>query len=377
MDAQLEVSTGQSAFLDRCGWVKLEGMSLPSELPIVQAPMAGGTSTPALTAAVADAGGYGFVAAGYLTAEGLREAIATTRTLTGAPFGVNLFVPSVPGDPAEVAVYAAALQPEAERLGVALGEPRWEDDAYEAKLDVVESTHVHLASFTFGCPTPEIVDQLHRADVQVAVTVTSVLEAELAGDAGADLLTVQGTEAGGHQGSFADLHPNHRPLLSLLAQVREMTGMPVIGAGGVMTGRDAATVLGAGAIAVQLGTALLCTPEAGTSAPYRQALLDGHYPETILTRAYSGRFARGLANRFALDHDGHAPQAYPEVHHLTRPLRAAATQAGDASVPNLWAGTGWRRLTAEPAATIVRRIAEEAKSADGSAPRWQQRKIHW
>jgi nitronate monooxygenase len=326
--------------------------------------MAGGPSTPALTAAVADAGGYGFVAAGYLSADGLNEAIATTRTMSDAPFGVNLFVPSAPGDSAEVAAYAAALQSEAERLGIALGEPRWEDDAYDAKLDVVESAHVHLVSFTFGCPTLETVDRLHRADIQVAVTVTSVLEAQLAADADTDLLVVQGTEAGGHQGSFAVLAANHSPLLSLLAEIRETTEVPIIGTGGVMTGRDAAAALGAGAIAVQLGTALLCTPEAGTSAPYRQALLDARYPDTILTRAYSGRLARGLANRFALEHDGQAPQAYPEVHHLTRPLRAAATQAGDASLPNLWAGTGWRQLTAEPAATIVHRIAADARRAD-------------
>jgi nitronate monooxygenase len=120
-------------------------------------------------------------------------------------------------------------------------------------------------------------------------------------------------------------------------------------------------VLGAGAIAIQLGTALVCTPEAGTSAVYRQALLGARYPDTILTRAYTGRFARGLANRFALEHDGQAPQAYPEVHHLTRPLRAVATGAGDANVPNLWAGTGWRQLSAQPAATIIRRIAADAR----------------
>ncbi len=339
-------------------------MSLPSGLPIVQAPMAGGPSTPALTAAVTDAGGYGFVAGGYLSAEGLREAIAATRRLTGAPFGVNLFVPSEPGDPGDVAAYAVLLQPEAARLSVALGEPRWDDDAYDAKLDVVESARVHLVSFTFGCPISGIVDLLHRAGTQVAVTVTSVLEAQLAADAGIDLLVVQGTEAGGHQGSFTDLAANHDPLLSILREIRETTDVPMIGSGGVMTGRDAAAVLGAGAIAVQLGTALLCTPEAGTSAPYRQALLDARYTDTILTRAYSGRFARGLANRFALEHDRQAPQAYPEVHHLTRPLRAAATQADDASVPNLWAGTGWRQLTAEPAATIIRRIVTDAPRAD-------------
>jgi len=349
---------------DDWGCATIESVNLPSDLPIIQAPMAGGPSTPELTAAVSNAGGYGFVAAGYLSAEGLRTAIAAARALTGTPFGVNLFMPSVPGDRAEVATYAAQLQPEADRLGVALGDPHWEDDAYEAKLDVVESAHVGLVSFTFGCPTSVTIDRLHRADIKVAVTVTSVIEAQVAAEGGADLLAVQGTEAGGHQGSFADLAPNHRPLMSLLAEIRQTTDVPMIGAGGIMTGRDAAAVLAGGAIAVQLGTALLCTPEAGTSAPYRQALLGGRYPDTILTRAYSGRFARGLANRFALEHDGQAPQAYPEVHHLTRPLRSAATQAGDDSVPNLWAGTGWRHVTTEPVAAIIGSIAVDAQRAD-------------
>jgi nitronate monooxygenase len=340
-------------------------VSLPSELPIVQAPMAGGPSTPELAAAVASAGGYGFVAGGYLSADGLLEAIATTRTLSGAPFGVNLFVPSEPGDRDQIAAYAAALQPDAERLGVALGEPRWEADSYDAKLDVVAAARVHLVSFTFGCPSTEIIERLHQADVQVAVTVTSALEAQLAVAAGTDLLFVQGTEAGGHQASFADLAANHRPLQPLLGEIRDSgVAAPMVGTGGVMTGRDTAAVLRAGAIAVQIGTALLCAPEAGTSVPYRQALRDARYPDTIVTRAYTGRFARGLANQFALDHDGQAPQAYPEVHHLTRPLRRAATRAGDSSVPNLWAGTGWRQLTAEPAATIVGRIAAEARHAD-------------
>src|ERR1700728_2120057 len=190
--------------------------------------MAGGPSTPALTAAVSDAGGYGFIAAGYLTPSGLHKAIAITRTLTGAPFGVNLFVPSTPGDSAEVASYAATLQPEADRLGVALGVARWEDDAYDAKLDVVASTHVHLVSFTFGCPTLEIVDPLHRANSLVAVTVTSVSAARLAAEVGSDLLAVQGTEAGGHQGSFADLAANEIPLLSLVTEICETTNVPVI-----------------------------------------------------------------------------------------------------------------------------------------------------
>jgi nitronate monooxygenase len=334
-----------------------------SEVPIIQAPMAGGPSTPELTAAVSQAGGYGFIAAGYLSADQLRETITATRKLTDSAFGVNLFMPSTPGDPNEVARYASILQPEAQRLGVELGDPIWDDDHFEAKVEIVESTRPHLVSFTFGCPTSLVIDRLHHAGCLVAVTVTSVAEAQLAEVSGADVLAVQGTEAGGHQGGYLDLTANQRPLLSLLREIVDVTDVPSIGTGGVMTGEDLAAVLGAGAIAAQLGTAFLCTPEAGTSPTYRQALLDRRYQNTIVTRAYSGRFARGLANEFALAHHEQAPQAYPEIHHLTRPLRAAATKAGDPSVPNLWAGTAWRQITSEPAGTIVRRIAADAERA--------------
>ena len=323
--------------------------------------MAGGPSTPALTAAVVNAGGYGFVAGGYLSAEELKGRLFMTRALASGPFGINLFMPSDPADPAEVAAYADVLQPESDRLGVALGEPRWDDDELDAKLDVVESARADMVSFTFGCPTATIVDRLHRVDCQVAVTVTSVAEARVAEASGTDVLAVQGTEAGGHQGGFLDLSASDRPLIPLLEQIRDTVDVPLIGSGGIMTDIDVAAALEAGAVAVQLGTAFLCTPEAGTSPIYRRALLDRRYPDTIVTRAYSGRFARGLANEFGAAHDGEAPQAYPEVHHLTRPLRAAATQAGDASVPNLWAGTGWRQITAEPAEAIVRRLSSEAR----------------
>jgi nitronate monooxygenase len=341
-------------------------VNLPSDLPIVQAPLAGGPSTPALTAAVTNAGGYGFVAGGYLTAEALRAAVDATRSRTPAPFGVNLFVPSAPSDPVKVSAYAPSLQEEADRLQVPLGEPRWDDDAYDTKLDALESLRVHLVSFTFGCPSAAVADRLHRAGTQVAVTVTSAREAKRAAEVGADMLVVQGTEAGGHQGTFADspqIAVNHTPLLSALAEIGDVTGLPMIGTGGIMTGHSVAKALAAGAVAVQLGTAFLCATEAGTSEPYRQSLLTGRYPDTIVTRAYSGRYARGLANRFAVEHDEHAPQAYPEVHYLTRPLRAAATKAGDPEVPNLWAGLGWRQVTAEPAAAILARVAVGAQRA--------------
>ncbi len=325
--------------------------------------MAGGPSTPELTAAVARAGGFGFLAAGYLSAAQLVASIGAMRELSGAPFGVNIFCPSAPADPEPVRRFAGVIQPESDRLGVPLGEPRWDDDAFGDKLEIVESEHVDVVSFTFGCPRASAIDDLHGANCRVAITVTSREEAQFAENAGADLLVVQGTEAGGHQGSFLSLAPNVSPLLPLVEEIRESTGIPLVGSGGIMTGARAAEVLDKGAIGVQLGTAFLCSPEAGTSATYRRALLDKTYPETLLTRAFSGRYARGLANPFALKYGELAPEAYPEVHHLTRPLRVAAAQAGDPSTPNLWAGSGWQGVVSAPVQTIMRRIAAELSAA--------------
>jgi len=336
---------------------------LPSELPIIQAPMAGGPSTPELAAAVGGAGAFGFLAAGYVSPDQLVTSIAAARELTDASFGVNIFCPTAPADPAPVQTYAEMIAPQSVRLGVPLGEPRWDDDAYGDKLEIVSSEHVPLVSFTFGCPDPDIIEVLHIAGCSVAVTVTSPAEARYAEQAGTDLLLVQGTEAGGHQASFLDHEPNTRPLSSLLEEVRESIDVPMAGSGGIMTGAQVAEVLHAGAIGVQLGTAFLCCPEAGTSATYRQAIMDRTYSETMITRAFSGRYARGLANEFAMTYSDAAPDAYPEIHHLTRPLRVAAAKAGDATTPNLWAGQGWKSATPDPAATIVRRIASELEVA--------------
>jgi nitronate monooxygenase len=322
--------------------------------------MAGGPSTPELTMAVTEAGGFGYLAAGYLTSRALDALLDRTRALTSRPIGVNLFVPGPSdADDAAIAAYAARLAPEAARLGVDLGEPRWDDDDYPAKVELLSRSGVHTVSFTFGCPAPEIVHELRHQGIEVAVTVTNAAEAAHAAEAGADSLIVQGTEAGGHQGTFDGAEPNHTSLLDALQAVRTAVDLPLVAAGGIMTGSDATTALDAGASAVQLGTALLCTPEAATSQVHRAALLEQRCAGTVITRAYSGRWARGLTNRFARDYSSGAPAGYPQVHHLTRPLRAAATEAGDADVPNLWAGTGWRAVRSEPAAAVIERIAAE------------------
>jgi nitronate monooxygenase len=327
------------------------------EVPIVQAPMAGGPSTPALAAAVADAGGLGFVAAGYKTVDGLRDDLAATRALTDGPLGVNVFSPSgAKADEAVIAQYAARLAAESERTGVALGTPRYDDDGYDDKLALLTGeARVPVVSFTFGCPAPGTVAALHDAGSRVWVTITDPAEALQATAAGVDALVVQGTEAGGHRGAFDDRDDRYDyGLLALLALVRDaVPEMPLVATGGIATAEGVRAVLAAGAVAAQVGTAFMLCPEAGTSPAHRTAIKDPNNV-TGLTRAFSGRLARGIVNRLQREHTAAAPVAYPEIHHITAPLRAHARQAGDADLINLWAGEAHALARELPAAEVVR-----------------------
>jgi nitronate monooxygenase len=333
-------------------------------VPIVLAPLAGGPSTPALAAAVSGAGGLGFLGAGYLTAARLADDVAATRRLTGEPFGVNLFVPGPPSDPELVARYAASLAGESERAGVPLGEGRWSDDDFDAKVDVLAGDPVAVVSFTFGCPPAEAVRRLQDAGSEAWVTVTTPEEALAAEAAGADALVVQGAEAGGHRGGATDTG-EALGLLPLLQLVAAATGLPLVATGGIATGAGVAAVLAAGARAAALGSAFLRCPEAGTSGVHRAAL-EGSAP-TAPTRAFTGRTARGIRNRFLDEHGAAAPAAYPELHFLTAPLRQAARAAGDPEVVNLWAGQAYRLGTGLPAAEVVARLHAEARAAAARA----------
>ena len=325
--------------------------------------MAGGPSTPALAAAVSAVGGLGFLAAGYKSPEELRAEIARTRELTSTPFGVNLFVlAETPVDHARLTAYAQAIQPEAHRHLVAVGEPRFDDDSLDAKLEVVCRERPPITSFTFGCPAPEVVQRLHERDIAVWVTVTEVEEALLAARAGADALIVQGVEAGGHRGSFEDADGcGEIGLLPLLRLVARASELPLIASGGIADGAAVAAVAAAGARAAQIGTAFMRCPEAATSDAHRDAL--SRPSTTALTRAFSGRRARGIVNAFMRDHSTHAPPAYPHVLHLTAPLRAAARKAGDADAINLWAGQAHTLAEDRPAGELVRRWSAEARAA--------------
>ena len=328
------------------------------EVPVVGAPMAGGPSTPALAAAVGEAGGLGFVAAGYRTAEQVATEIFAVGAATSAPFGVNLFVvePYEP-DPDALAAYRRSLEPEASRFGVALGPPRWDDDHWQAKLDVVLDLRPDVVSFTFGCPDPEVLARLAGAGVLTTVTVTTLAEAREAVARGAASLAVQGSGAGGHRGTWdLEAEPDATPLLDLVSEVVAAVEVPVVAGGGVAGADDVAALIDRGAVAAQVGTAYLLADEAGTNSLLRATLRDPSYAATTLTRAYTGRWARGLANRFIAEH-GDAPAGYPQLHHLTAPLRKAAAAAGDAEVAHLWAGTGHAQARPAPAAEITRSLA--------------------
>jgi nitronate monooxygenase len=311
--------------------------------PVVLAPLAGGPSTPELAAAVANAGGVGFLGAGYLTPEALEDRLRRTRELTDGVVGVNLFVlREQPFDDEALAAYARELADEGE-----LGEPRFDDDGFAEKLEVVVASGVEIVSTTFGPPPPELVRKAHAAGMQVWATVATVDDARAVH--GADVLVAQGIEAGGHRGAFDDTDTSDLPLLDLLDALRP-TGLPLVAAGGIVHGPSADAAREAGAVAVQAGSAFLLCPEAGTSAAHREALRRGG--ETALTRAFTGRRARGIVNQFMREHPG-APSAYPQVHHLTAPLRAAARAAGDPERINLWAGTRFAEARELPAADVV------------------------
>lgn len=344
-------------------------MDLPATpVRVVAAPMAGGPSTPELVAAVAAAGGLGFLAAGYLAPAELARQVAATRALTDRPFGVNVFVPGSPPEGADLlsaemslAAYRDRLGEDARRLAVHLPAPDWhDDDGWVGKLAFLTDVDpVSVVSFTFGCPAADVVARLHAVGTAVAVTVTDVAEARCAAEVGADGLVVQGFEAGGHRGTHRVRdEPNYFDHLALLPMLAEI-GLPMIAAGGITTSGDTERALRAGAVAVQAGTAFLLCPEAGTSTAHRMALADPSL-SSVITRAWSGRPARGLRNRFVAENDGYAPHLFPVVDQLTKPLRAAAVRQGDLGTISLWAGSGWRAATEEAAAEVVRRLAGTA-----------------
>ena len=367
------------------GWQTEAVERLGISLPIVAAPMGGGPSTPALVAAVSDAGGLGSLAGGYLSPERLRSDIAAVRELTDKPFAVNLFVPSpVEPAPEEIEAALAVLEPFRMELGLparptATGP--WAED-FDAQLSVVVEERVPVTSFTFGLLPATAVAALHDAGSLLVGTATTVEEALAVESSGADLVCAQGSEAGAHRGTFLGAAagggaPGGRAgaggvgaapsaeqalvgTLALVPQVCDAVGIPVLAAGGIMDGRGVAAVLGLGAGAAQLGTAFLRSPEAGTSAPYRRALAAATDTSTAVTSAITGRAARGIENRLMRTLRDVAVPPYPVMNTLTSEVRRRAAERDEPDLLSLWCGQGIRLSTELPAAELVRRLADDA-----------------
>ncbi|OCB39308.1 2-nitropropane dioxygenase [Mycobacterium malmoense] len=330
------------------------GMSIP----LVAAPMAGGPTTPAMVSAATRAGGLGMLAAGYKTVEAVEAEVKQVRA-EGIPFGINLFAPNpLPVDPESYRAYAAIVQRDADRFGLTLPpDPIEDSDTFDEKIALLLDDPVPMVSFTFGIPPRELIAALRKAGSVVVQTVTTPAEAAQAHEAGVDMLAVQAAAAGGHSGTLSPRTPlTPMPVAELVERTVAAVPLPVIAAGGLATPAAVAGAIRAGAAAAAVGTVLLRADESGATATHRAALTDPRFTETVLTHAFTGRPARGLRNAFIDAHEARAPLGYPALHHLTSPLRKAAAAAGEPDYVHLWAGTGYRDATAEPAADILRRL---------------------
>ena len=336
-------------------------------IPILQAPMAGAT-TGAIALAVSRAGGLGSLAGAGLAPDDLEAETLRLKRETDAPFGVNLLMaPPASPDAGEVEVALARLAPWYAAAGAPLpAAPNRYSHDFRAQLAAVVRAGPPIASFAFGVLERSEVAALQAAGSYVLGTANTVAEARAWAEAGADGICAQGFEAGGHRGNFlAELDASLVGTLALVATVRAAVDLPVIAAGGIMDGRGVAAVLALGASAAQMGTAFLLADDAVTSAPWRGAIETAPDDPTRLTRAFSGRHARGIENRFMREMRGVEDEvpAYPVQNRLTQPLRTAAEAAGDAELMSLWAGQAVTLARPGAAGEMVRRWWAEAREA--------------
>jgi nitronate monooxygenase len=338
--------------------------------PIIQAPMAGGSDTPQLVAAVCNAGGIGFLGAAYNTPEQILENVAAVRTRTQRPFGINLFAPLPAAEmPDDASAALDRVAPFFAELGLpAPAPPAVPANRFSAQLTACLESGASAFSFTFGPLPKEAVSAIKARGMLLMGTATTVNEAVILEKAGVDAVIAQGSEAGGHRGTFeGPFDAGMIGTIALVPQVANAVNVPVIASGGIMDGRGIAAALALGASAVQLGTAFLTCPEAGTPMAYKQAIFDASEAQTSITRAFSGRPARGIFNRFMAEVESpDLPDVvlpFPLQNALTRPLRIAAAKLDRAEFLSLWAGQGTRMARSLAAAELVARLAAETEEA--------------
>ncbi len=339
---------------------------LPVDLriPVILGPMSGsGICTPELVAAVSNAGGLGTFAAQYLKPEVVDAALTRIRELTSRPIALNFFSPNsrlpLSGD---VEAQIRLLAPIHEKLGIdAPALPSKIDDYFGDYVELALKHRVPIVSFTMGTIPEEAMRRLRAASVFLMATATTVSEATEVAEAGFDAVIAQGAEAGGHRGSFVAERPGLVGTMALVPQVADAVNIPVIASGGIMDGRGIVAALALGAAAVQMGTAFLTCEESGAPRFYKEAILAARDEDTAMTRAFSGRWARGIRNEFMelTDRAGSVPISFPWQNSLTGPMRATAIKKGEAGYLSLWAGQGGPMAKTTTAQELMQRLEGE------------------
>ncbi|PLR94176.1 NAD(P)H-dependent flavin oxidoreductase [Bacillus sp. T33-2] len=340
---------------------------LKIKYPIIQAPMAGGITTTKLVVTVSDAGGLGMIGAGYLAPEQLRNQIREIKNQTSKPFGVNLFIPTEM-EPNENEIKKAnnLLKSIREKLGVPDEKFSIENihNHFNEQLEIALEVKVAVCSFTFGLPETNTVEKLKEEGIFTIGTATTVKEAIMVEDTGMDAIVLQGSEAGGHRGTFiGGTQSGLIGLMSLIPQAADQVRIPVIASGGIMDGRGLLAALCLGAQAVQLGTALLTCEESGAHPMHKEAIINSSEDDTVITRAFSGKPARGINNEFITNmapFESDFP-AFPVQNTLTTGLRKAAALQNNPEYMSLWAGQSLRLAKAQSVKELINNIISDAE----------------
>jgi nitronate monooxygenase len=340
--------------------------ALELSAPVIQAPMAGGGDTPELAAEVCRAGGLGCLGLNYTDPDAIQSLCSELRARTSRPFCANLFAPSPPSPGAPVAAAVARLRAYYRELGTEPPASLAPSFSFDAQFEAILQSGAAVFSFTCGVLPRACVMAAKAAGMLVLGTATTVREARVLVDTGVDGVIAQGSEAGGHRASFLSGQGDTLVGIStLVPQISAAVSVPVIATGGVMDGRGVLACRVSGASAVQMGTAFLGCPESGVPTAYREALFAADEESTMVTAAFSGKPARGIANRFTREMAGPSTPiaGFPVQNALTRPLRAAAAASGRGEFLSLWAGQGVRMCRRLAAFSLVQALQDEMRSA--------------
>lgn len=339
------------------------------EYPIIQAPMAGGPTNSHLVSAVSNAGGLGMIGAGYMDQRSLRLLIREVKEMTSKPFGVNLFVPQpYTIDIERIKRVNEFMEPFKQELSaetpLSLSNYEIDTEIFIGLVDVIISERVPICSFTFGIPSEDIISKLKEKSITMIGTATTVQEAIMNEKMGMDAVVVQGAEAGGHRGTFAGgSQESLLGLMSLLPQAVDQVKFPVIAAGGIMDGRGIMAAKCLGAQGCQLGTAFLVCDESGANPLHKQKIVQSTEEQAVLTKAFSGKTARGIQNRFIEEMkkvEEELPD-YPLQNELTKGIRKAASLSKNTGFMSLWSGQSPRLAKRQTVQELMHDLVKEAE----------------